>query len=61
MHHFLALGAIKTSEVGFDEHESLVTSLVPEADVGKLIAAGGIRHSLVIAAFYFHGLFKLNG
>lgn len=61
MHHFLALDAVKTSEVGFDEHESVVATLVPEADIGKLIASGEIRHSLVIAAFYFHGLIETNG
>lgn len=53
MHHFLAIGATQTSDVGFDEHESVVTGLADFDEVRRMIANGRITHSLVIAAFYF--------
>ncbi len=40
--------------VEFDHGEDLVTRLVPARDIPELVAAGKIRHSLVVAAlFYF--------
>jgi ADP-ribose diphosphatase len=38
--------------VQFDHSEDLVTQLVPLADVPGLVAAGKIRHSLVVVALY---------
>jgi ADP-ribose pyrophosphatase len=51
--HFLAADCERTIDVRFDEHESIVTKLVPRGEVRQLIAEGVISHSLVIAAFYF--------
>lgn len=56
IHHFLAVDAAKTEDVGFDENESIVTRLVDEASVGDLIRNGEISHSLVTAAFYYLNL-----
>ncbi len=53
IHHFLALECEKTEDVKFDEHESIVTKLVPLDEVENLIKSGKITHSLVIAAFYY--------
>jgi len=44
--------------VQFDGSEDLITRLVPVADVAGLVAAGKIRHSLVIAALYHFELLK---
>jgi 8-oxo-dGTP pyrophosphatase MutT (NUDIX family) len=38
--------------VQFDGSEDLITRLVPVAEMAGLVAAGKIRHSLVIAALY---------
>jgi 8-oxo-dGTP pyrophosphatase MutT (NUDIX family) len=51
IYHFLALGCEKTHETAFDEHESLITKLVPLKKIKKLILNGKITHSLVLAAF----------
>ena len=58
MQHFLALNCEKTGDTAFDEHESLVTKLVPLAEIENLIKTGKITHSMVIAAFYFLSLNK---
>ncbi len=42
--------------VEFDHGEDLVTRLVPVDEVPGLVAAGKIRHSLVIAALYHFGV-----
>jgi len=44
--------------VEFDHGEDLVTRLVPAADVPQLVAAGKIKHSLVIAALYHFELWQ---
>lgn len=44
--------------VEFDHGEDLVTRLVPIAEVPSLVAAGKIKHSLVIAALYHFELLK---
>jgi ADP-ribose diphosphatase len=44
--------------VEFDHGEDLVTRLVPIADVPRLVAAGEIRHSLVVAALYHFELWQ---
>jgi ADP-ribose diphosphatase len=51
--HYLAAHSVQTLKTQFDEHESITTRLLSLDDVSKLIAAGEITHSLVIAAFYF--------
>jgi 8-oxo-dGTP pyrophosphatase MutT (NUDIX family) len=53
MHHYLALDCEKTQETAFDEHESLLTKLVPLAEIGNLIEIGAITHSLAVAGFYY--------
>jgi ADP-ribose pyrophosphatase len=53
MFHYLALDCEKTEDTAFDEHESLVTKLVPLAEIENLIKSGEITHSLVLAGFYF--------
>jgi ADP-ribose pyrophosphatase len=42
--------------VHFDEGEDLATRLVPMEQVGDLVAAGTIKHSLVVAALYHFDL-----
>ncbi len=44
--------------VEFDHGEDLATRLVPAADVPGLVAAGKIRHSLVVAALFYFELQK---
>ena len=44
--------------VQFDSGEDLVTRLVPVAEVAGLVAAGKIRHALVISALYYYELWK---
>ncbi|CAN5631208.1 NUDIX hydrolase [soil metagenome] len=58
IYHFLALDCEKTQQTAFDEHESVVTKLVPLVEIGSLISDETITHSLVIAAFYYFSLNK---
>lgn len=58
--HFLAIGAEKTGEPEFDEHESVATKLVELDDVSELILTGRISHSLVVTAFQFYFLQESN-
>lgn len=44
--------------VQFDHGEDLVTRLVPVPEVPKLVAAGKIKHSLVVVALYFFDLLQ---
>ena len=44
--------------VQFDSGEDLITRLVPVAEAAGLVAAGKIRHSLVISALYYYELWK---
>lgn len=53
VYHYLALDCEKFAEVSFDEHENIVSKLMPLANVPKLISHGKITHSLVVAAFYY--------
>jgi 8-oxo-dGTP pyrophosphatase MutT (NUDIX family) len=55
-HTYLARGAFVAGEPEPDGDEDLEVELVPLADVPRLIAAGRITHSLVIAAFHLLGL-----
>ncbi|MGH9819214.1 MAG: NUDIX hydrolase, partial [Pyrinomonadaceae bacterium] len=54
--HYLAIDCEKTSTVDFDDHESIVTEVIPLDEVRRMIAVGKISHSLVVAAFYYFGL-----
>lgn len=51
MYHFLAWNSEKTADVGFDEHESVITKLVDLDEILELIENEKITHSLVLAAF----------
>lgn len=55
-HTVLVPGCAPGQGVQFDPGEDLVTRLVPLADVPGLIAAGRIRHSLVVVAWYHYEL-----
>lgn len=56
--HYLAVDCEKTAEPHFDEHESVAVRLVPFEEIGELISAGRITHSLVVAAFHYLSLNK---
>jgi len=60
IYYYLALNCKKTEETAFDEHESVVTKLVPLAEIDNLIKSGGISHSLVVAGFYYLNLKKIK-
>lgn len=51
--HYLAEDCVKTHDVQFDDHESILTRTLPLERVTKLIKEGKISHSLVVAAFYY--------
>ncbi len=53
IHHFLALDCEKTAEVAFDDHESIVTRLVPLSELEDLVHNGEITHSLAITAINY--------
>jgi len=57
IYHYLALDCEQTDEVAFDEHESVITKLLPLAECQNLITSGKITHSLVIAAFMYFYLY----
>ncbi len=44
--------------VEFDHGEDLLTRLVPAAEIPQLVAAGKIRHCLVVAALYHFDLWQ---
>ncbi len=56
IYHFAALNCEKTGATDFDEHESVITKVVPLADVPGLIENGKIIHSLAIVGFYYLNL-----
>lgn len=60
IYHYLALNCKKTEETAFDEHESVITKLVPLAEIDNLIKGGEITHSLVVAGFYYLNLKKIK-
>lgn len=45
-------------ELSFDTGEDLITRLVPIAEIPALVAAGKIRHSLVVVALYYFELWR---
>ena len=53
IYHYLALDCERTEEVKFDEHESIVTRLVPLQQIDELVHNGTITHALAITAIYF--------
>lgn len=52
IYHFFAKDCEKTENVKFDEHENIITSTVPFAEIKELIETEMITHSLVLAGFY---------
>jgi len=56
IYHYAALNCEKTGETAFDEHESVITKLVPLSEVPGLIESGKITHSLAIVGFYYLSL-----
>jgi len=58
VYHYLALDCEKTGDVSFDEHENIAAKLVPLSDMSRLITDGKITHSLVVAAFYYFGIWQ---
>ncbi len=51
--HYLAVNCQKTAETKFDEHESVITKIVPLAEVENLIRNEKFTHSLAVTAFYY--------
>lgn len=56
IYHYAALNSEKTADTAFDEHESVVTKLVPLAEIENLVASEKITHSLAIVGFYYLNL-----
>jgi 8-oxo-dGTP pyrophosphatase MutT (NUDIX family) len=56
--HYLALDCEKTGETNFDEHESVITKLVAQAEIPKLIAEGKITHALAVTGFYYFWIYE---
>ncbi|MEP7039736.1 MAG: NUDIX hydrolase [Acidobacteriota bacterium] len=57
VYFFLAVDCEKTGETIFDEHESVITKLIPLSEIENLIVNEKITHSLVLNAFYKFNLF----
>jgi 8-oxo-dGTP pyrophosphatase MutT (NUDIX family) len=57
-HFHLALNAKKVSDLHLDEAEELEVSLHDLREIPGMIKKEHIRHSLVVAAFYYLDLFK---
>ena len=57
----LAEGCRLTSGQSLDPFERIEVILRPLADIPAMIAAGEIRHGLVIAAFALAGMFRTHG
>ena len=55
---FLATNCKKVGEPNFDTTEDILTYTKPSSEIPKLVAEGKITHSLVVAAFYWHYLYK---
>jgi 8-oxo-dGTP pyrophosphatase MutT (NUDIX family) len=51
----------RVGEPELDSGEDLITRLVPAREVPDLVAAGQIRHSLVIAGIYYFELWNRKG
>lgn len=57
-HTVLIENCRRVHPVQFDQGEDLVTHLLPLADVPALVAAGRIKHSLVVVALYYFDLWQ---
>jgi 8-oxo-dGTP pyrophosphatase MutT (NUDIX family) len=57
-HTVLVENCVRRFETRFDQCEDLRTHLVPVAEIPALVAAGRIRHSLVVAALYHYELHR---
>ncbi len=53
IYHFLALDCEKIADVAFDDHESIITRLVPLSELEDLVHNGELTHSLAITAIHF--------
>lgn len=51
--HFAAFACEKNDDTRFDADESIETILMPKGSIAELTLTGKIRHSLVVAAFYY--------
>jgi len=60
VYHYAAINAEKTSEVEFDEHESVLTKLAPVMTIPNMIKSGEITHSLVLAAFQYFSFYMMK-
>ena len=58
VHTILVENCQRTHEVKWDAGEDLITRLIPEADLPRLIREGRIRHSIVVAALQYFALTK---
>ncbi len=58
---FLAQGARPVGEADPDPGEELDVVLVPRGRLDSLVRTGKIRHSLVVAAFYWLGRLRARG
>ncbi|MBX7097542.1 MAG: NUDIX hydrolase [Myxococcaceae bacterium] len=56
LHTYLATGCVQVHGGRPDHGEDLELVVVPEAELGALVARGEISHALVLSAFYFAGL-----
>jgi len=57
-HTVLVENCVLEHAVEFDSGEDLITRLVPIADLPGLVAAGKIRHPLVVVALYYFELWQ---
>lgn len=57
IYHFLAKNCEKSQETSFDEHEDVITKLVPYDEIKSLIENGEITHALAVAGFYYTALY----
>lgn len=55
---FLVKNCKKVSETNFDTTEHIITYTRPSKDIPELVSEGKIKHSLVVAAFYWYALYK---
>ena len=58
VHTILVENCQRTHEVEWDAGEDLITRLIPEADIPRLIRENQIRHSIVVAALQYFALTK---
>ena len=59
-HSFVARGVQKVAEIDLEESEEIEVMTAPLKDIPELIAQGEITHSLVVCAFHWLELKKIN-